>query len=198
VFEVLSPTNTPAEMARRRADYESFGVEEYYEIEPELPSSRGWVRRGSRLTPIPSMNGWSSPRLGVTFVDTPGVLRLVRADGEALIPVEDRFRQGRQDALGREAERTRAEAEQIRAVAAEREREAERIRAEAAERDRAAERARADTAEREREAERIRAEAAERDRAAERARAEAAERERERMAELLRRLGVDPTNPPPP
>ncbi|MCS6774883.1 MAG: Uma2 family endonuclease [Thermoflexales bacterium] len=89
--------------------------------------------------------------------------------------------QGRLVLTGRE----RAELEQQRAEAAEREREAERQRAEAAEREREAERQRAEAAEREREAERQRAEAAEREREAERQRAE-------RFAARLRALGVEP------
>jgi Uma2 family endonuclease len=169
VFEVLSPSNTPAEMARRRLDYERFGVEEYYEIEPELPASRGWVRRGGRLVPIPVMNGWTSPRLGITFIDTPGVLRLVRPDGEAFADVDERYRRGRQAALDRDAERQRAEAERQRA-------EAERQRAEEQHQRAEAERQRAEE---------------------QHQRAEAAERERERLAELLRRLGVDPDVAPP-
>src|SRR5213076_1518458 len=67
VFEVLSPNNTGPEMARKRAFYERYGVEEYYEYDPDRGQLRGWQRHGGQLVPIPEMRGWLSPRLSVRF-----------------------------------------------------------------------------------------------------------------------------------
>lgn len=93
VFEVLSPKNTRAEMERKRAAYERYGVEEYYEIDPDRQMVRGWVRRDGRLEEIAAMDGWRSPRLGVRFEATPGRLRLIRPDGRAFQFVEDALRE---------------------------------------------------------------------------------------------------------
>ena len=104
VFEVLSPGNTRTEMTRKRQFYERYGVEEYYEYDPDRGQLRGWLRRAERLEAIPEMAGWVSPRLGIRF-DLEGLdLALYRPDGrrfETFVELDQRF----------EAERQRAEAE---------------------------------------------------------------------------------------
>jgi hypothetical protein len=101
---VLSPGNTRAEMTRKRQFYERYGVEEYYEYDPDRGQLRGWLRRAERLEAIPEMAGWVSPRLGIRF-DLEGLdLALYRPDGrrfETFVELDQRF----------EAERQRAEAE---------------------------------------------------------------------------------------
>ena len=67
VFEVLSPGNTVREMSRKLRLYERFGVEEYYEFDPDRMELRGWLRDGETLDPIEEMQGWTSPRLGIRF-----------------------------------------------------------------------------------------------------------------------------------
>jgi len=67
VFEVLSPGNSRAEMVRKRRWYERYGVEEYYQYDPDRGSLAGWQRVGSQFAAIPEMQGWISPRLGVEF-----------------------------------------------------------------------------------------------------------------------------------
>jgi flagellar biosynthesis GTPase FlhF len=204
VFEVHSPSDTAQVLTEKRVFYERFGVEEYYEIDPELGRAYGWLRQGGVLIEVPpaAMSGFVSPRLGVTFDQQPVGLVVRRPDGLPLEPVLERFRRGRQAEIDlrlereraehaereREAERERAEAERERAEATDRQRVAERERAEHAEREREAERERAGAAERERDAERLRAEA-------ERLRAEAERLRAERLAELLRRAGLDPDTP---
>jgi Uma2 family endonuclease len=63
-FEVLSPGNTRTEMTRKRQFYERYGVEEYYEYDPDRGTLKGWLRQDDRLESIPQMEGWISPRLG--------------------------------------------------------------------------------------------------------------------------------------
>lgn len=124
VFEILSPGDTPAELERKRLFYERYGVEECYYLGPEHGRAQGWVRREGALIPIPEMNGWRSPRLGIRFQVEDGEIILFSPDGQ-------RFRTWTELAQERERERQRAEAERQRA-------EAERQRA-----DRLAERLRA-------------------------------------------------------
>jgi len=81
VFEVLSPGNTPKEMADKRLFYERYGVEEYYLYDPDHGALQGWQRQGGQLMAIAPMRGWVSPRLGVRF-DLDGVdLYLTGPDG---------------------------------------------------------------------------------------------------------------------
>ncbi len=122
VFEVLSPGNTRTEMARKRQFYEQYGVEEYYEYDPDRGELRGWLRRGERLTVIANMTGWSSPRLGIVFsLDGPDLV-LRRPDGrrfETFLELDQRAEVERQRADSEcsraETERQRAEAERQRA-----------------------------------------------------------------------------------
>lgn len=67
VFEVWSPGNRMSQMIEKLAFYDRFGVEEYYLYYPESGDWDGWIRQGERLTPIPQMEGWQSPRLGIRF-----------------------------------------------------------------------------------------------------------------------------------
>lgn len=85
VFEVRSPQNTAPEMARKRAFYERYGVEEYYDYDPDRRVLRGWLRRGALLVAIAEMRGWVSPRLGVRFALEDGEMRLYRPDGQRFV-----------------------------------------------------------------------------------------------------------------
>ena len=67
VFEVLSPSNTRAEMRRKLEFYDRYGVEEYYEYGPDPGTLKGWLRRAGRLEPVARMEGWVSPLLGIRF-----------------------------------------------------------------------------------------------------------------------------------
>lgn len=82
VFEILSPSNDAAEMTAKLLWYETYGVEEYYEYDPDYFELRGWQRINNRLQPIPIMQGRVSPRLKIRFEqDANGELRLYRPDG---------------------------------------------------------------------------------------------------------------------
>lgn len=68
VFEILSPGNRPGAMTVKYRMYEELGVEEYYIYDPDDFSLQGFVRDGEAFRRIEPMDGWTSPRLGVTFV----------------------------------------------------------------------------------------------------------------------------------
>ncbi|MFN8488087.1 MAG: Uma2 family endonuclease [Caldilineaceae bacterium] len=166
VFEILSPGNRLTEMAKKRLFYEHFGVEEYYEYDPDRGDLAGWIRQQDRLEPIEEMQGWVSPRTDVRFaLDEQGELLLYRPDGRRFETYVELLERAEQEAARAEQERTRAEQAQLQA-------EQERMRAEQ-------EAARA-------EQERVRAEQAQLLAEQERLRAE-------RMAARLRELGIDPT-----
>ncbi len=112
VFEVLSPSNRPAETIRKFRFYERYGVEEYYIYNPDNGDLSGWLRGSSGLEEVEDMNGHTSPRLGVTFQPGDGAdeLRIIGPDGRPFATYMELFEQ-------REAQRERAEAEHQRAEA---------------------------------------------------------------------------------
>ncbi len=187
VFEVYSPTNTPAEMARKRALYDRLGVEEYYEYDPRSGAFRGWFREQGSLRPIPDVEDWRSPRLGITFEAPPEEDALIvrRPDGVAFVTGARAIRQRDEAELRAEEAERRARAERKLADAAHRRAEKTEDRLEV-ERQRAEdERLRADAEARRADAEARRAED-------ERLKAEVERLRAERMAALLREMGVDP------
>ena len=80
-FEVLSPGNRAAEMRRKLAFYERYGIEEYYILDPDHARHRGYIRSAAdQLEPIANLVGWISPRLGIRFELT-DELRIIGTDG---------------------------------------------------------------------------------------------------------------------
>jgi Uma2 family endonuclease len=57
VIEVLSPDSKPLDLVTKRDDYESFGVQEYWVVDPELVTARIWNRRDDRLIESASSSG---------------------------------------------------------------------------------------------------------------------------------------------
>lgn len=110
VFEVLSPGNTKAELRRKFTFYETHGVEEYYVYDPDHGTLEGWIRGGEALKPIAPIDGFVSPRLGVTFHPGAGPddLKIIGPDGRAFPAILDLF-------IDRDAQRERADAEHRRA-----------------------------------------------------------------------------------
>jgi Uma2 family endonuclease len=94
VFEVLSPGNTPEEMARKFKLYERLGVLEYYvydpgevEAEVRIAALEGWQRAeaGRPFEAITPMSGWRSQWLGVTFRFTPlDGMRIILPNGKPM------------------------------------------------------------------------------------------------------------------
>ncbi|WP_337173103.1 Uma2 family endonuclease [Paludisphaera sp.] len=180
VFDVASHTNTPDEMAEKRRRYDSRGVEEYYFYDPESGDFEGWLRRPDGPRPI-SADGWTSPRLGVTFKAPPRKEALVILDPEGRP-----FRTFGELAKDEKAARRIARAERRRRRVAERLTESERqLRAEAD--------LRAESDRRLREEAERRAEADRRIREEADAHAAALRDQVERMAAMLRERGIDPS-----
>ena len=102
VFEVLSPGNRVAEMARKLEFYNEYGVEEYYLYDPDEGSLAGWQRRDGRLHVIETMPGWVSPRLGIRFELVNDELQLIRPDGERCLTYVELEQQRRQERAARQ------------------------------------------------------------------------------------------------
>ena len=85
VFEVLSPGNRRAEMNRKLLFYERYGVEEYYEYDPDRIEFSGCQRKENRLEIIDFIDTWVSPRLGIRFVLKPETLEIYRSNGERFL-----------------------------------------------------------------------------------------------------------------
>ena len=47
--------------------YDDYGVEEYYEYDPDNIAFKGWIRSKNRLCPIEEMADWISPVLQIRF-----------------------------------------------------------------------------------------------------------------------------------
>lgn len=152
VFEVLSPGNRAPAMLEKFRFYERFGVEEYYIYDPDAVELTGYLREGDVLRPIPELDGWTSPRLGIRFDLSGEELVIYRPDGRPFLTYVELAIQLDEAERRAEAESRRAAAERERAEAESRRAEAERERAEAESHRAAAERERA-----ERLAERLRA-----------------------------------------
>jgi Uma2 family endonuclease len=125
VFEVMSESNDQAEMSRKRAFYERYGVEEFYLYDPEDGTLEGWLRQGDQLLPITGMVGWLSPRLGIRFELNGTELELYRPDGE-------RFETYLEAQTSKRIEQQRADTERHRADTEHRRADTERQKAEVA------------------------------------------------------------------
>jgi len=98
--------------------YERYGVEEYYQYDPDLGILDGWLRRNGTLEPIDSMDGWVSPRLGTQFRIDNDALVVYRPDGEPFLPyvqLRQRMEQAQQRAEAAE-QRAQRLAERLREI----------------------------------------------------------------------------------
>jgi Uma2 family endonuclease len=122
IFEVLSPGNRPPEMANKFAFYERYGVEEYFVYDPDTGDLAGWLRQGGRLEPVPEMDGFVSPRLGVRFEpgEGPDNLVIIGPDGRPLLTYAEVLeeRDAAEQRAARERERAAQERERAERLAA--------------------------------------------------------------------------------
>jgi Uma2 family endonuclease len=174
VFEVLSPSNSTKEMAKKLEFFNTYGVQEYYIYNAEDGTFEAWIRRnGGDLELAEEEQGHVSRCLGVTFWISPEDQRLhiVGPDNQPLLTYDEQA--DRADAEKKVAAQERAAAARERAVAKQAQAllDQERVRSTRAE-------ALAEEA-------RTRAEQAETQAAQDRTRAEA-------LADRLRQLGIDP------
>lgn len=82
VFEVLSPGNRAGEMTRKYEFYNTYGVQEYYLIDPDAFTVDGWTQRSGVLKAVEPIDGWTSPLLGIRFQVSQGEqVKLFQPDG---------------------------------------------------------------------------------------------------------------------
>jgi hypothetical protein len=91
-------------MMRKFQFYDLHGVEEYYIYDPERNDLTGSRRVDGRLTEIPTMAGWKSPRLGIRFELTDEKLQIYYPDGHPFLSFLEL------DQLREDAERRAADA----------------------------------------------------------------------------------------
>ncbi|WP_392533747.1 Uma2 family endonuclease [Nostoc sp. C117] len=115
VYEILSPSNNAEEMERKLEFYQTYGVEEYYQYDPDRYELKGWHRLGEQLLPIAHIDGWTSPRLGIRFGVGNHELVIYRPDGRQFLSSVELEQQAEQERLRAEQERLRAEQERQRA-----------------------------------------------------------------------------------
>ncbi|MEM6838435.1 MAG: Uma2 family endonuclease [Cyanobacteria bacterium P01_C01_bin.120] len=114
VFEILSPGNTTTEMMRKLLFYQEYGVEEYYQYDPDRNELVGSQRRNQALVAISDLQGWVSPRLGIRFELTDITLNLYAPNGDRFLTSVERSQALEQAQQQAAAEYQRAEAERLR------------------------------------------------------------------------------------
>ena len=98
VFEVYSPGNTQREFEFKLTKYERFGAEEYYIIYPDDPATIvGYVRNGKNLVELETLNGFISPRLGISFLEENGDVTVIGPDGNPWLPLDDQVLELREE-----------------------------------------------------------------------------------------------------
>jgi Uma2 family endonuclease len=85
VFEILSPSNTLTEMAKKWQFYNHYGVEEYCLYDPDKNDLSGWIRKQNELKVIENVDNWISPRLNIKFILGEEELEIYRPDGEKFV-----------------------------------------------------------------------------------------------------------------
>jgi Uma2 family endonuclease len=86
VWEVLSPGNRRGELKAKFEFYQRFGVEEYYQYDPDRSRLRGWLRRDAELEEIENIKeGWRSPATGVQMRLEQGEFLLTYPDGKPFL-----------------------------------------------------------------------------------------------------------------
>ncbi|MBI1765980.1 MAG: Uma2 family endonuclease [Acidobacteria bacterium] len=105
VFEIISPSNSWLKMEEKREFYQQYGVEEYYEYDPDTGKLRIWLCEGGALKPLAFVGAWRSRLLGVTLkLEADGALSLYRPDGRKFLsPVEQEARARQAEAQARQA-----------------------------------------------------------------------------------------------
>ncbi len=112
IIEIASDKTWDNDIGKKYKDYEQFGVEEYYILDPEfafLPAPLlAFHRQGERLLSAPVNDGRIfSPRLGLEIVRTENSFRLFNPQrGEFLMTLEE---------AGTEIEKLKAEIERLKA-----------------------------------------------------------------------------------
>jgi Uma2 family endonuclease len=115
VFDVLAPGTSMVGVCRQLKFYERAGVEEYYMYDPDAGEYLGWLHNGVTFEEITSLDGWTSPRLGVTFGVHDSELTLSRPNGERFLSYVELADVAERDRERANQEHERAEQERSRA-----------------------------------------------------------------------------------
>jgi len=133
VFEILSPSNSDADMAEKLLFYQQHGVQEYYVYDPETYVLEVRVRRRNKLLEITEVDGWISPRLGIKFDTSHGELIIYGPDGKKFITTQERSDEAKMQMQMIQQERQRAQQAEQRAEQERQRAEQERQRVQQAE-----------------------------------------------------------------
>ena len=90
VFEVMSPSNTLQEMLAKHSFYETYGVDEFYVLDPE--HARFWVwNRGEEgyVDFLHPEQQWHSQRLGIRILVNGEGLEIYFPNGERILSYSD-------------------------------------------------------------------------------------------------------------
>ena len=116
VFEILSPSNTVAQMSAKSAFYLSYGAREFIVIDPDEGTGWAVVRNDDGDNEVvEEIDGWVSPALGVRFSREDGELRVYRPDGTRFKDLGDAEAETAAARSRAEQEARRAEQEALRA-----------------------------------------------------------------------------------
>ncbi|MBD2384793.1 Uma2 family endonuclease [Cylindrospermum sp. FACHB-282] len=115
VFEILSPGNRTQEMINKSLFYQRHGVEEYYIYDPDTLELSGFLRSQDSFAAIEEINGWVSPRLGISFQLTPDTLEIYYPDRRKFLTSVELEKRAEQEYQRAEQEYQRAEQEYQRA-----------------------------------------------------------------------------------
>jgi Uma2 family endonuclease len=82
-FEILSPGNTAKEMNDKRLFYDVYGIEEYYQYNPDTNDLEIWTRQnGGDLVRVDDVQNFVSPLMQIRFERTEDDLMIYHPDGE--------------------------------------------------------------------------------------------------------------------
>lgn len=115
-IEILSPSNTKAEMDEKLTFYEKHGVDEYIEYDPDRGRLQVWQRKGRKLMPVVFGKEWKSPLLEITLrLEDDGELSAFHADGRKFLTAVEIDQLAQREHSRAEQEKIRAEQEKARA-----------------------------------------------------------------------------------
>jgi Uma2 family endonuclease len=115
VFEVLSPSNRPAEMMDKLDFYDTHGVEEYFMYDPETLALKIWRRSNGYLRLVHEEDRPHSARMNLSFHIEDGELVITRHDGTRFETFRQLFSRAEMQQHALSQEKHRAEQEKQRA-----------------------------------------------------------------------------------
>jgi Uma2 family endonuclease len=113
VFEILSPSNSKDEMARKKLFYLKHGVEEYYVYDPDGISLEVSIRENNSFKEIENFATWTSPRLNIRFDMTGDELVIYYPDGSRFLSPVELSNYAEQERFLKEQANHRAEQERL-------------------------------------------------------------------------------------